>query len=232
MKRLLTLRSLCCIAIGALLCAFLDSMASVLVTAIGILFLLSGLVSTLAYVRSRSTGEPLRFLYPIIGIGSALFGILLCILSRPLARYICYLLSAFLILSSLIELIGILRLRSRTRVESFFWLIPCLVTLACVSVFVLPQSWLAPTLSGDEAVLAAQASRLSITGVACIVYGIFVLVSSIRFRRVQKVQSESPATPTPGASSSTPTPSEDKEDHSRFTPSSSDSADDSASFSG
>lgn len=223
MKRLLTLRSLCSIAIGALICAFPQNMAAALVTCIGILFLLSGLTSLLAHHHSRTNGEPLRVLYPILGIGTALFGILLCIFAAQLGRFVCYLLAVFIVLASLLELISVLRLRSRTHVEAFFWIVPLLVAIAGLLVFLLPDTWLAANNSEEE---TAAAVRLTIAGVACIVYGVFALLTAVRFRRAKTA----PAVKTahdedaevvefeevkPDTTSLTPA---DKEDHARFTP--------------
>lgn len=184
MKRLITLRSLCSIVIGALLCAFPYDMAATLVTCIGLLFLLSGLISTVAFFCSHRK-ESLRLLYPILGIGSALFGILLCIFSTALGRYICFLLAAFLLLAGIVELVSMLHLRSRTHVEQFFFLIPLLIIIATLLVFVLPQRWIGGT---TDPQLGAQVVRLVIVGCTCIVYGVYSLLAAVRFRRVRGVE--------------------------------------------
>lgn len=76
MKKLLRsvlVRSLCVLTLGILLVVYSGQVSRWLVMACGVLFILPGVLAVLSGIRSRGRRET-SLIYPLVGIGSILFG--------------------------------------------------------------------------------------------------------------------------------------------------------------
>ena len=178
----ITFRALCALSIGGLLLAFPDKTTEALVIIIGILFLIPGLVSIVAYFRMRGGQESMRPIFPLVGVGSLLFGLLLMVCYSALTPYIKYVLAAFLLLASVGELVSVMRFKKLVPVSAFFFVVPLLIAVAAIFIFVY---------SGSN-----QALVSTVLGMACVVYGLEELLSAIIFRKVRR-QLMQPETETP-----------------------------------
>ncbi len=181
----LTFRALCALSIGGLLLAFPDKTTKALVITIGILFLIPGLVSIVAYFRMRSSQETLRPIFPLVGVGSLLFGLLLMICYDVLTDYIKYVLAAFLLLASVAELVSVMRYKKLVPVSAFFFVVPLLIAVAASFIFVY---------RGEN-----QPLVMTVLGMACLVYGLEGVLSAIIFRKARRqlMQHEQPADEVP-----------------------------------
>lgn len=168
----ITFRALSALCIGSLLIAFPDKTTTWLVIIIGILFLVPGLISITAYFRMRSGQESLRPLFPIIGMGSLLFGILLIVFSGALIDYMMFVLAAFLVLAGISQIVTLLKYRGMTEVGKSYYVIPVIITLAGIFILLNIQS--------------VKVYALTIVGAASIVYGVAELVGAVGFRKVRR----------------------------------------------
>ncbi len=182
--RSLTFRALCAMGVGALLVAFPDKTTSWLVAVVGVLFLIPGIVSIIAYFKMRMAETAMRPLFPIVGTGSLMFGLLLVVFSNRLIEYMFYVLAVFLILAGVCQIVNMLKIKDRTHVGLFFYIVPLLITLAGIFVIVYPKDVLTVF--------------YTILGVTSIVYGVEEMLSAIYFRKVRRlmaveVKKEEPA---------------------------------------
>ena len=85
-------RAICAIAIGILLIKFPDNTVTWMTVAIGILFLLSGVISLVVYVHAKKNVSEYKITdaegrvvagekptFPIVGVGSIILGLLLAL---------------------------------------------------------------------------------------------------------------------------------------------------------
>lgn len=173
-------RALSALCVGGLLLAFPDETTRWLVIIIGILFLIPGLVSLAANLRVGGNRDAVRPLFSIVGIGSFFFGVVLILASSSLIPYMKYVLAIFSVLAGIGFLGGMLAMRRYTRVESFFYVVPLLITLA--GLFVLLKN---TSVTGPDGSTSDPVANTTL-GIACLVYGVLNLASAIRFRKIRR----------------------------------------------
>lgn len=187
----ITFRALCAAFIGALLIAFPDNTTKWLVVVIGVLFFIPGLVSFGAYFRlKKDGGQSLRPLFPILGLGSILFGLLLIIFASALMDYMKYVLAAFLVLAGVSSAVSMVRFRTVKNVALFFFIVPVLIML--VGIFVFLYRELEPTVVHQ------------LLGGTSIAYALFELIAGIAFRKVRRQLMEPATDDAPPAEPSEP----------------------------
>ena len=107
-------RAICSIIIGVLLLRYPDNTVTWITLAIGIMFLLSGVFSTLAYLNARknssdyvitdidgrviSKGKPT---FPLVGVGSIILGVMLVTSPSVFVEILMYIMGGILILGAL-----------------------------------------------------------------------------------------------------------------------------------
>ena len=107
------LRSVCSLVIGVLLVVWPEAAMIYLVITIGVLFLIPGLISLWGYFAHR-TGEA-RQMFPVVALGSALFGLWLMIMPKFFVSILMYILGAFLVLAGIQLLSGLVSARRGFR---------------------------------------------------------------------------------------------------------------------
>lgn len=115
MKRFLqnmVARGLCLLAIGILLIAFSGTVTTWIVRICGLAFIVPGLVATISAVRHTSEGKAVM-LYPVIGVGSILFGLVMLIWPGLFVTAVMYLLAAGLIFVSACQLYSLWSMHRR-----------------------------------------------------------------------------------------------------------------------
>lgn len=123
--------SLCSLIVGILLVAMPGVAAIYLVITIGLLFLLPGLVGIVSYFVALHRGETTgRSLFPIVAVGSILFGLWLIIMPAFLIEVIMYILGILLVLAGLYQLSTFVSMRTYTPVAFGWYIIPVLVFVA------------------------------------------------------------------------------------------------------
>ncbi|MDE5676496.1 HdeD family acid-resistance protein [Phocaeicola sp.] len=159
------IRCICALTIGVLLVVWPEAAILYLVITIGVLFLVPGLISVFGYLVH---GRQRRDMFPIIGLGSLLFGLWLMIMPEFFVESLMYVLGAVLVLAGINQIVNLSAARNWTIVPFIFFVIPVLVLIAGLVVLFNP--------------FEAATVPFIILGVSGIVYAIADLVNIIRFR--------------------------------------------------
>lgn len=166
-------RAICAILVGILLVANPARMTELLVQVIGALFGISGMVSIINYfIISFSEKKELKPVFPIIGLGSFLFGAFLAVFPGYFITYLMYMLGGLLVLAAINQIWNMIRLR---KFIPFTWL-SLVLTLVVLGVGI----WviLKPMVSASLPFI--------LLGCNSIVYGISEMINAIRWRVYDK----------------------------------------------
>lgn len=155
MKKILrssVFRAVCAIVTGALLINNPDNTVVGITIAIGVMFLISGVISCATYLNARrnlkgaelydSEGRLImssRPPFPIVGIGSILLGLILAIAPDMFVTSLMYVLGALIILGALSQLMTLIGARKMFRVPLWFWLAPSVILVTGLFVIIKPM---------------------------------------------------------------------------------------------
>jgi uncharacterized membrane protein HdeD (DUF308 family) len=188
MKRILqstVFRAVCAIVIGALLVKFPDNTVTGITIAIGVLFLLSGLMSCLTYVQARRhtsdykiydangqlvAGEQPTF--PIVGIGSIILGLLLALTPTSFISALMYIIGILLVLGAINQFMALMGGRRFGHIGLWLWFFPTVILLVGIYVMVKP--------------LGPLTMAMTVLGWAMLVYGVVELLNALVFYRNKK----------------------------------------------
>lgn len=178
-------RALCAIVIGVLLIQYRDEASKWFVIVIGTLFFLSGIISCAVYYASRRQQNNVQVFdangvqisgtapaFPIVGIGSVIFGAILALMPETFIAWLNYVLATILILGSVNQFVALASASKIARIGIYFWIVPCLTLLIGIVTIIRPT-----TLSD---------SILFIIGWSMLVYGIVEAVNSLKIYSVKK----------------------------------------------
>lgn len=181
------LRSIGAIIIGVLLIKYSNNAVLWLTILIGVIFLLSGLVSCITYLTGRNrkgidgiqildaTGRditPARPSFPIIGLGSLLLGGLLTFAPSLFINFLVYGLALILILGALNQFFNLSSASRIVKIGLFWWIVPALILLTGIIALVKPS------------IIAT--APLYIVGWCMIVYGVVEMINSIKISRCRR----------------------------------------------
>ena len=173
-------RAICAIAIGILLIKYPDNTVTWITVAIGILFLLSGLISLIVYVNARKhvseykitdaegrvvAGEQPTF--PIVGVGSLILGALLALTPNVFITALMYIIGGILILGAINQYMNLANGRRYGKIGFGYWVFPSLILLTGLYVIIKPMT-------------PVNVAML-ILGWCSLLYGVTELVNSIKF---------------------------------------------------
>lgn len=173
-------RAICAIAIGILLIKYPDNTVTWITVAIGILFLLSGLISLIVYVNARKhvseykitdaegrvvAGEQPTF--PIVGVGSLILGALLALTPNVFITALMYIIGGILILGAINQYMNLVNGRRYGKIGFGYWVFPSLILLTGLYVIIKPMT-------------PVNVAML-ILGWCSLLYGVTELVNSIKF---------------------------------------------------
>lgn len=181
------LRSIGAIIIGVLLIKYSNNAVLWLTILIGVIFLLSGLVSCITYLTGRNrkgidgiqildaTGRditPARPSFPIIGLGSLLLGGLLTFTPSLFINFLVYGLALILILGALNQFFNLSSASRIVKIGLFWWIVPALILLTGLIALVKPS------------IIAT--APLYIIGWCMIIYGVVEMINSIKISRCRR----------------------------------------------
>lgn len=178
------IRAVIVLATGFLLVKYREETMTWMTITIGILFLLSGLVSCMVYYiekektarrteqseRKDETIRPPSF--PIAGAGNVLLGIILAVMPGTFITWLVYILAALLILGAVNQFMTLARSRQYAHVPVYLWLFPTAVLAVAILVISKPME--------------AAALPLQIMGWTLMCYGIVELILLIRIHYVRR----------------------------------------------
>ena len=125
-------RALCAIIVGALLIQYREQTVTWITIAIGVLFFLSGVFSLLSYMSAKRSAEKMKgqYLYdaqgnhiigmrpnfPLVGLGSLIFGLVLALMPNVFIAWLMFILSAILIMGALTQMANLVSAAKMGRV--------------------------------------------------------------------------------------------------------------------
>ena len=178
-------RAICSIIIGVLLLRYPDNTVTWITLAIGIMFLLSGVFSTLAYLNARknpsdyvitdidgrviSKGKPTC---PLVGVGSIILGVMLVTSPSVFVEILMYIMGGILILGSLNQFMSLYNARRWGKMAWGFWVAPSLILLAGLYVMFQPME--------------AASMPMVVIGWCCLLYGASEVVNATKINLKKK----------------------------------------------
>lgn len=180
-------RAIVAIVVGAMLIKYRMETLHWLTVAIGGLFALSGIVSCLAYwwerkralkamsqyVDDGTMAKPHVPIFPIVGLGSLILGLILACMADTFITGVATVLSVILILGAINQLFTLVQANRYSHIGLIYWLFP-LVTFA-IGLFVLVKP------------MESLATPLLITGWCMIFYGVVELLNALKLYQVRRV---------------------------------------------
>ena len=160
------LRAACALVIGLVLVLFPDQAAQYLVITVGCVFLVPAFVSIVAHYARPAVG---RRGFPLLGIGSFLFGLWLVIAPAFFADLLTYVLAFILLMGGVQQLAALSAARRWMRVPGGAYVVPVLILLAGLFALFNP--------------LSARSTVFIFIGITCFVYALSELVNWFGYSR-------------------------------------------------
>ena len=173
-------RAISAIAIGILLIKYPDNTVEWITVAIGVLFLLSGIISLIVYINARKhvseykitdaegnvvAGEKPTF--PIVGVGSIILGAMLALTPNVFITALMYIIGAILILGAINQFMNLVNARKYGTIGFGYWVFPSLILLTGLYVIIKP--------------LAPYSLAMLILGWCTLLYGVTEMINSLKF---------------------------------------------------
>ena len=184
------IRAIIVLVTGFLLVRYREETMTWMTITVGILFLLSGLVSCIAYyfekekvAKKTATSEQQEGQeeeeenlkspsFPIAGVGSIALGIILAVMPNTFITWVVYILAALLILGAVNQFMNLARSRQYARVPAYMWLFPTVILAVAILLISKP-------------IETAQLPLL-VLGWAFMYYGVLEFILIIRMYLVRK----------------------------------------------
>jgi len=178
-------RAFCAIVVGILLIKFPQDGVTWLTVAIGVLFLLSGIIALIAYMNAKkhageytitdsqgriiSGGQPT---FPIVGAGSVILGLVLATTPGVFINGLMYILGAIMILGGINQFVNLVSARRFGKIPFVFWIAPSLILITGLYVILEPM---------ESAELP-----LLILGWCTLLYGVTELINALKIHSLRK----------------------------------------------
>lgn len=183
------IRAIIVLVTGFLLVRYREETMTWMTITVGILFLLSGLVSCIAYyfekekvAKKTATSEQQEGeqeeenlkspSFPIAGVGSIALGIILAVMPNTFITWVVYILAALLILGAVNQFMNLARSRQYAHVPVYMWLFPTVILVIAILLISKP-------------IETAQLPLL-VLGWAFMYYGVLEFILIIRMYLVRK----------------------------------------------
>ena len=183
------IRAIIVLVTGFLLVRYREETMTWMTITVGILFLLSGLVSCIAYYfekekvakktakaeqqEAQQEEENLKSpSFPIAGVGSIALGIILALMPNTFITWVVYILAALLILGAVNQFMNLARSRQYARVPVYMWIFPTVILAIAILLISKP-------------IETAQLPLL-VLGWAFMYYGVLEFILIIRMYLVRK----------------------------------------------
>ena len=173
-------RAVCAIVVGALLIMYPDNTVTGITIAIGVLFLVSGVISVLTYVHARRNVSEYKIYdaegrlisgqqptFPIVGVGSIILGFILALTPTTFVSALMYIIGIMLVLGALNQYIALIAGRRYGRISVWYWIMPTLILLSGLYVMIKP--------------IAPLKMAMLILGWCMLVYGVVELINAFKF---------------------------------------------------
>jgi uncharacterized membrane protein HdeD (DUF308 family) len=178
-------RALSALVIGCLLIKYPDNTVNWITIAIGVLFLLSGIVSLLTYWNAlRHVGEYTIYdaqgrivagtkpVFPFVGIGSIILGLILVLMPSQFVTVLTYIIGIVLVLGALNLLMALVTARVFARLSFIFGILPSIVLVVGIYFMVKP--------------LEPASMTMSALGWLSLLYGVTEMVNALKLYRCRR----------------------------------------------
>jgi len=168
-----------------LLIKFPDNTVKGITVAIGILFLLSGVISCVTYYMAKRNASEYKIYdvdgnlvageqptFPIVGLGSTILGLILALSPTAFVSALMYIIGAILILGAINQFMSLINGRRYGHIGLWFWLMPSLILLTGLYVIVKP--------------MAPLQIAMLVLGWCTLLYGVVELINALKFYRDKK----------------------------------------------
>lgn len=192
-------RAACSVIVGAMLIKYPADTATWLVIAMGVLFLLSGVISCAVYISARRKNDGITVLdtngkiissgtppFPIVGVGSIILGFLLALRPNFVMGAMGYIFGTILILGAINQIVSLISAGRVRRIPVVFWICPVVILLVGL-IAVINPIWIA-------------SAPLVILGWCLLLYGVTEVINALkinadrrRFEQLMKQASTSNA---------------------------------------
>ncbi|MBF1640956.1 DUF308 domain-containing protein, partial [Prevotella sp.] len=183
------IRAIIVLVTGFLLVKYREETMTWMTITVGILFLLSGLVSCIAYYfekekvakktakaeqqEGQQEEENLKSpSFPIAGVGSIALGIILAVMPNTFITWVVYILAALLILGAVNQFMNLARSRQYARVPVYMWIFPTVILAIAILLISKP--------------IETAQFPLLVLGWAFMYYGVLEFILIIRMYLVRK----------------------------------------------
>ena len=183
------IRAIIVLVTGFLLVKYREETMTWMTITVGILFLLSGLVSCMVYYfekekvakktakAEQQEGQPKEEnlkspTFPIAGVGSITLGIILAVMPNMFITWVVYIIAALLILGAINQFMNLARSRQYARVPFYLWLFPTVILVVAILLISKPME--------------AAALPLLVIGWAFMYYGVLEFALIIRMYLVRR----------------------------------------------
>ena len=180
-------RALCAIVVGALLVKYREQTVTWITIAIGVIFFVSGVISTVAYLSAKrqATKEGVEIYdakgnrltrpvppFPIVGIGWIFLGAWLPRFPHSFVRGLLLVLAGMLILGALNLFFNLAAATRFSSIGCLWWVLPVAIFLVGITALVKPST--------------IASAPLFIIGWGMMAYGMVDLVNTIKIHRCRK----------------------------------------------
>lgn len=180
-------RALCAIVVGALLVKYREQTVTWITIAIGVIFFVSGVISTVAYLSAKrqATKEGVDIYdakgnrltrpvppFPIVGIGSIILGAWLALFPNSFVNGLMFVLAGMLILGALNLFFNLAAATRFSSIGCLWWVLPVAIFLVGITALVKPST--------------IASAPLFIIGWGMMAYGMVDLVNTIKIHRCRK----------------------------------------------
>ena len=182
-------RALCALIVGFLLVSNPTEMTVLLVQIIGGLFIISGVLAFIGYFNTRrqlrqvsrlaaeqgevlDEGAPLLPMFPVVGLGSVLLGVMLLVWPVQFVSILMYVLGGLLVLIGAVQIISLVRFRDVAPAPWSAFILPLAIIGAGIFVLLKPMQ--------------TASIPFTILGIAYIAYGVSEFFFGIRRYRIRK----------------------------------------------
>lgn len=180
-------RALCAIVVGSLLVKYREQTVTWITIAIGVIFFVSGVISTVAYLSAKrqATKEGVEIYdaqgnrltrpvppFPIVGIGSIILGAWLALFPNSFVNGLMFVLAGMLILGALNLFFNLAAATRFSSIGCLWWVLPVAIFLVGITALVKPST--------------IASAPLFIIGWGMMAYGMVDLVNTIKIHRCRK----------------------------------------------
>lgn len=181
------IRTIASTTVGALLIVYRAETMRWITIAIGSLFLLSGTVSCISYLLEKekikkgnsvlqSTNATLkqsRPLFPILGVGSTLLGVILVLKPETFIKWIVVMLAAWLILGAIMQFVNLAGARQYAHLPFLYWLFPSVTLIVGIVLLVRP--------------IEVAALPLLVIGWCLVFYGVVEFLNTLKIYQMRRI---------------------------------------------